>query len=122
MLLLAFWIGWNTTDIMEIHAPFHARFRSFFRFMLSRCGAEDAMIPIQDFPDRACGTRQNDTCLCEIGLLLQVIQDGEGTGGSSQLLRWMVSDLQDPIHNLRGYLRWRVFPSARLALQDLPIF
>jgi hypothetical protein len=70
MLLFAFWIGGNTTDIMEIHAPFHARFGSFFRFMLVRFGTQDAMITIQDFPNRARGTWQNDACLCKVLILL----------------------------------------------------
>jgi hypothetical protein len=35
MLLLAQGIGWHCADIMEVHAPFHARFWSFQRLMWS---------------------------------------------------------------------------------------
>jgi hypothetical protein len=38
------------------------------------------MIRIQNLPNGACGTRQKDTCPCKDLILLQIVQDGEGTG------------------------------------------
>lgn len=77
MLLFAFWVSRDTADIMEIHTPFHTWFRSFFRLMLSRIGTQNAVMTIQDLPDRARGTRQNDACLCEVLILIQIVQDRE---------------------------------------------
>src|SRR6266511_431766 len=54
MLLFALRISRDCADIVEIHPPFHAGFRSFFRFMFVPTWVRDAMIFVQDLPDRAC--------------------------------------------------------------------
>jgi len=59
------------------------------RFMLLRCRTQDAMIRIQNLPNGACGTRQKDTCLCKDLIVLQIVQDGEGTRVRPNFLgRW----------------------------------
>jgi hypothetical protein len=62
MSLLAAWIGRDTADIVKIHAPFHPGIGSLFRIMLGSRGTYNAVISIQDLPDRPRRTRQPDPC------------------------------------------------------------
>ena len=56
-----------------------------------------------------------------MGILLQIVQDRERSGYSTQFRRWIVSDLQDPVHHLlRNPLR-RMFPGTRKRVQHLLI-
>ena len=69
MLLLAIWIGGYRADIMKVHPPFHARFRSFFWIMQARRGTQDAMILVQDLPNGPCRTRQSHAGFTEAWIL-----------------------------------------------------
>jgi len=85
MLLLTQWVGRHRADIMKIHAPFHARFHHFPRLMASRTRTKDAMVLIEDLPDRACRTRQRVAQFTEHWIFLQVVQDCHRTRRSANL-------------------------------------
>src|SRR5512142_324909 len=112
MLLFAFRSGWHRTDVRKVHAPFDARFGSFFWLQQRRGWTQDAMRVIEDFPDRAGGTRSGNACLTEAWIVVQVIQDRNRSWDSSQLLWRMVSDLEDLVHDVLRPDRWRSLTRA----------
>ena len=77
-------------DILEIETPFLTRIGPLQGFMLHHWRAIDALMFIQDLPDRACAAGQPIPLGLQVLISMQIVQDRLGSGCPLQVLRGVV--------------------------------
>jgi hypothetical protein len=103
MLLLAFRLSRDGTDVMKIHAPFHPRGGSLLWFGNGRQGARDFMVFIKNLPHRTRGTRQFRTLIDQRLFFAQVIHNRQGTRHTPQWLWRVIANIENLVHHFFGY-------------------
>src|SRR5947209_1167301 len=115
MLLLACLCSWNGGNIFEIHLDFFQRQRTLDRFALAALLVSDAVVSLEDFPDRPCRAGQCLAAMLQLRVTRQVIQDCSWSGSALEILRRSIPNGQNAFFHLWICLRIGGFASKWLA-------
>src|SRR6266478_4818124 len=75
------------------------------RLSFAKRGVQDVAQLAQDFPHRSCRTRDGDGYRLQAGITVQVVEDGSRSWNPLQVLRRILTNLGNLLHDAQ--IRWR---------------